>query len=199
MSKGFFCYIYAMKKQLLLVCLFCLLVKKNALAQHNDYEDWLDLRINFKAQEKDLFNLGSADVLLVQNIADNSTGRAAAQTQGLLNHQYGYNYRISPDWFGSQPIIGPNGNNSVAHPENLVAFPNPAKEEVNFRYKLKEGIEETILTVHNLEGRLVGSVVFLGSSGTVLWETKGLPSGIYYYKADDIEGFAIPQKLVLIK
>jgi hypothetical protein len=172
----------------------------DALAQHNDYEEWLDLRISFKTQEKDIYYLGSADVLLVQDIADNSTGRAAAQTQGLLNHQYGYNYIINQEGFGSLPILGPNGHNSVAYPENLVAFPNPAKEEVNFRYKLKEGIEESLLTIHDLEGRLVASIVLQGSSGTVLWETNGLPSGVYYYKAGDIEGcFAAPQKLVLIK
>jgi Secretion system C-terminal sorting domain len=171
----------------------------DGLVQHDTYEDWLDLRISFKSQQKDIYNLGSSDVLLIQNIADNSIGRAAAQTQGLLNHQYGYNYMISNGGFGGQPIFGPNGNNSIAHPENLVAFPNPANEEVNFRYRLREGVEESLLTIHDLEGHLVASIALQGSSGTVLWETKGLSSGIYYYKADEIEGIGAPQKLVLIK
>ncbi len=171
----------------------------DALAQHDSYEDWMDLRISFKTQQKDVYNLGASDVLLIQNIADNGTGFAAAQTQSLLNHQYGYNYMISFGGFGGQPIFGPSGNNSVAHPENLFAFPNPAKEDVNFRYRLREGVEESLLTIHDLEGRLVASIALQGSSGIVLWETKGLSSGVFYYKAEDIEGFAVPQKLVLIK
>ncbi len=171
----------------------------DALAQHNDYEDWLNLRISFKSQQKGIYELGAADVLLVQNIADNSTGRAAAQTQGLLNHQYDYNYQISPVGLGSLPLLGPNGNGTMANAENLIAFPNPGKEEVNFRYKLREGIEESLLSIHNLEGHLVASIALQGSFGTVRWETKSLPSGIYYYKADNIEGFVAPQKLVLIK
>ncbi len=171
----------------------------DALAQHNDYEDWLDLRISFKSQQKGIYELGAADVLLVQNIADNSTGRAAAQTQGLLNHQYGYNYWISPEGLGSLPMIGLPSNGSEHFEEGLVAFPNPAKDEVNFKYKLLEGVEETQLNIHDVDGRLVASIVLKGNTGTVSWETKGLASGIYYCNARNIVGQPTPKKLVLIK
>lgn len=170
----------------------------DALALHDTYEDWLDLRISFLSQSKDIYNLAPAEVLLVQAIADNGTGIAAAQTQGLLNHLYGYHYEITPMGQGPQLIMAPNGNSDDGE-EGLFAFPNPAKEEVSFRYKLKKGVEESLLTIHDLNGRLIAGLKLQGSEGTHRWETKGLASGIYYYKAEHTVGMSIPKKLVLIK
>ena len=128
-------------------------------------------------------------------------GIAAAQTQGLLNHVYGYDYHIVPKTLeeGGQPIIAPPTNGNIANAQVLSAFPNPAKSEVSFRYKLNENIEEAQLTIYDINGQLVASLSMQGSAGLVQWDAKGQPSGVYYYKADKIGGFDVPKKLVLIR
>jgi hypothetical protein len=172
---------------------------------HGYYKDWVELRLSFANQDKDLSDLDSADVELVEDIAEADTiGLAAAQTRGLLNAYYGYDYRLHPKTpsTGGLGIMAPpsSGNVATSHAfENaqIFAFPNPAKDLVKFKYKFNDDISESTLTVHDMAGRLATSIPLQGTNGTVEWKTDGLAAGVYYYKATNMGG--VPQKLVLIK
>jgi uncharacterized protein YneF (UPF0154 family) len=172
---------------------------------HGYYKDWVELRLSFANQEKDLSDLDSTDMELVEDIAEaDSVGLAAAQTRGLLNAYYYYDYRLHPKTpsTGGLGIMAPPSNGSIATSHSfenaqITAFPNPAKEIVKFKYKLNDDISESTLTVHDMAGRLAASILLQGTNGTVEWKTDGLSAGVYYYKATSMGG--TPQKLVLIK
>jgi Secretion system C-terminal sorting domain len=187
-----------MKIQLLLVCLVCLLVKKNALSQHEASEDWLDMRISFKSQQKDVYNLVSSDVLLVQNIADNGTGIAAAQTQGLLNHAYGYDYFLKPVPPSGQQLVSPPFAN-VAASSSVLAYPNPAKNTVTFNWQFPKGIEEGTVQLSDIQGRQVLQMPVNGQYGNLEWDTEGLGAGIYFLSIRFLHGASNQEKLVIIK
>jgi Secretion system C-terminal sorting domain len=170
----------------------------DALTQHNDYGDWLDLQIGYITQHKDVYDLSPIEVLAIQDIADNAISIAAAQTQGLLNHAYGYNYYLKPVPPSGQQLVGPPIVD-VSSSSSVLAFPNPAKESVQFNYNLPKGMEEAQVSVYDLNGSLVIQLGLLGASGTVAWDTNGQSAGIYYYIASMNGLDEAPRKLVLIK
>lgn len=172
--------------------------------RHLIYKDWVELRIDFIEEDKDLYDLDSVDVELVEDIAEaDSVGLAAAQSRGLLNALYDYDYRLHPKQFstGGLGIMAPPSNGNVAVSQALVteqitAFPNPAKDLVKFRYKVTDQ-EPAWLTIHDMNGRFVAKFALLTNETEVVWKTDGLASGVYYYKATVLDN--VPQKLVLIK
>ncbi|MCF8246587.1 MAG: zinc-dependent metalloprotease [Saprospiraceae bacterium] len=176
----------------------------HALTQHQDYEDWVDLWISLANQEKDMYALDSTDIALVQSIADNGGGLAAAQTQGLLNALYGADYRIlpkSPTTGGGGLFIStpPSNGQAVVVGAQIEAYPNPAKGLVNFSYKLNEEFAKASLDIYDVNGRMVARFPLQAAINSVEWKTDGLASGVYYYKTTQIGGADVPKKLVLIK
>jgi flagellar hook assembly protein FlgD len=91
------------------------------------------------------------------------------------------------------------GANATVAQGRVVAYPNPAKDAVHFRYQLDEQQGMAWLTVQDLNGRLVAKLPLAAGSNSVKWSTSGLSSGVYYYKTSQVGGIGLTQKLVLIK
>jgi hypothetical protein len=66
--------------------------------------------------------------------------------------------------------------------EELVAFPNPANEQIQFSYNGKDVWSNGTLTIYNSLGQLVDNVTWSLSSTPVLVDTKKYGSGVYYCK-----------------
>jgi len=61
------------------------------------------------------------------------------------------------------------------------AVPNPAKTQATFRYMMPENARTGKILVTSVDGREVVSLGIAGSTGQVVWATKDVPRGVYFY------------------
>jgi len=78
----------------------------------------------------------------------------------------------------------------------ITARPNPAKHWVSFTYELPIGMSQAVLEVADATGRLLGSEKLSNNKGQSLWDIRGMPAGIYYYRLSG-NGFTQSGKLVI--
>jgi hypothetical protein len=88
---------------------------------------------------------------------------------------------------------------SVKELENnntLVAFPNPANEQIQFSYTGAEVMKNGTLTIYNSLGQLVDSITWAFSSSPLVIDTKSYESGVYFckFRKDNTE---ITKKIII--
>lgn len=73
--------------------------------------------------------------------------------------------------------------------EGLVAFPNPANEQIQFSFTGTEVWKNGALTIYNSLGQLVDNITWSFSSTPLVVDTKKYGSGVYYckFRKDNIE------------
>jgi hypothetical protein len=64
---------------------------------------------------------------------------------------------------------------------DLKAYPNPATDYVNFDYKLPEYVEKATVIVTSITGQVVEEFDIIDTEGQVLWDTRIVENGIYFY------------------
>lgn len=65
---------------------------------------------------------------------------------------------------------------------DLVAYPNPADNEMTIKYNLRAGLKSPKIEVYDVLGSKVRSKDIEDESGKFVLETMDLPSGMYFYK-----------------
>lgn len=71
----------------------------------------------------------------------------------------------------------------------LVAFPNPASDQIQFSYTGTEVLKNASLTIHNSLGQLVDCINWTFSTSPLIVDTKKYGSGVYFcmFRKDNIE------------
>jgi hypothetical protein len=64
---------------------------------------------------------------------------------------------------------------------DLKAYPNPATDYVNFDYKLPEYVEKATVIITSITGQVVEEFDIIDTEGQVLWDTRIVENGIYFY------------------
>jgi hypothetical protein len=108
--------------------------------------------------------------------------KAKYQARGILEHFYGENYIdccTPPD--GNKSSITDFSKNDLAKAMGLSmeAHPNPAKEYTEISYTLPFGVENAILTIFDVSGRLVDQKQLNSPINKVAYNTSNLPAGSY--------------------
>ena len=65
---------------------------------------------------------------------------------------------------------------------DLVAYPNPADNEMTIKYSLSAGLKSPKIEVYDVLGSKVRSEDIKDENGKFVLETMDLPSGMYFYK-----------------
>ena len=65
--------------------------------------------------------------------------------------------------------------------DRLNVYPNPAGNQVTFSYKAKDHLEGIQLTIVNQMGQIAKMLNIPANSDEVLWDTKLIPQGVYFY------------------
>lgn len=81
----------------------------------------------------------------------------------------------------------------------LTARPNPAKDFVAFSWQAGSGKAQAALTVVNLAGALVWRSWLSGAQSSAIWDTRDLPSGLYFYRLSPVDGSPESGKIILQK
>ena len=171
------------------------------LTEHDYYTDLTDIAINALENHVHCSDFDSTTVDEVQAIADSSNGLAARLAQGLLNFYYGYDYETVQSGGSSQQLEKPDsGLYSPSQPfhQPITAMPNPAGNNITFRYALESDMPAT-LVVFDLNGAQTQSFTLTGQNGSFDWNTSLLPHGIYYCKIHQSGKIYPSLKLALIK
>ncbi|MBK8566432.1 MAG: T9SS type A sorting domain-containing protein [Saprospiraceae bacterium] len=172
------------------------------MVEHGYFEDLVDTWEAIYTNGTPINALDDASFAAIKHIADNSTRRAGAIAQGVMNNWYGYRYRVVPQSNGGQQLImmpPPATNSTVVSANYVTAFPNPAKGSVTFQWKLPNGMESATITLSDLQGRTLEKLKVSGQSGKQEWSTLGLSDGIYLYHIKLPDGTSSTSKLAIIK
>lgn len=155
-----------------------------AVAEHAYYEDLTDLLIEARLDSTHYAAFDSTTVLLIEDIADDSEGLAGRLARGLLNTFYGYDYRIVPQSPSVQGRSALQGSGSVGRPQDraqaLSALPNPAREQVAFRYQLPDPQQPGQLHIYDVQGKHTATLGCGPGTAQQIWHTAGQQRGLYY-------------------
>ncbi len=85
----------------------------------------------------------------------------------------------------TNPVLGiGEGNGGIINVVNSYVYPNPASNEVNFRFNLNSS-ENVTFTVRDLSGKAISTLIngklLLSGEHSVSLNTADIPSGTYYY------------------
>lgn len=117
---------------------------------------------------------------------DDVGGHAEGWAQNILTW-YGGHYSVeyeTSSHIGQQLVKnGQSGVQTTAHSNyELIVFPNPAIDRVNFLLAGEIPEEGFTLVVHDIHGRVIEKFVFDLFKSDVSWNSTSYPSGLYYYQ-----------------
>jgi len=122
---------------------------------------------------------------------------------GEVVGQATFNKRIVPQApnGGGLPIIQlPDTNGSATSTASyLAAFPNPAKDNITFKWDLPDGMEIARIAIVDLQGRAIETIRIEGQQGKLEWDTSGLNDGVYIYSIELPDGILATSRLAIIK
>ena len=173
-----------------------------AVAEHAYYEDLTDIIIEARMDSTHYAAYDSTTVLLIEDIADNSEGLAGRLARGLLNTFYGYDYSVIPQDINvyqmrSSQSIG-NTSTRRFNSRELIAVPNPVREQVIFHFNLPEGVQSGVLKVYDVNGKQAAELHLNTAQGQIRWLTGNQQRGLYYCVIEQAGYRSTPLKLLLI-
>jgi hypothetical protein len=174
----------------------------NELAEHDYYNEMLDLRINLSQQGRSFFDLDNTEVSTLDYIANNSKGTGGAQARGILESAYGYEFcnclNVSDtSAFKSSSSFGSDSFNQAFGAE-IDVKPNPASDWVSFNFVLPDHKAEGYIKVSDVSGKIVETFTVSGKQGQKIWDTRKTDPGIYLY-IFTVNGISISGKLIINK
>ncbi len=149
--------------------------------------------------------LTSAQIALLQTIAERNTGRASEMAKGVLCFFHGICYEDEWDDAGvfDTPLrdgdtMGTRAKHTAMDTDNdatLSVYPNPTDDLLFIELSGGAGIANVAL--YDLQGRFVTGVFNTPQqSGTATINVKSIPAGVYVLRVSDANGKAYHQKIV---
>jgi hypothetical protein len=155
----------------------------DALDLFNDDNDVLQLQISLKQSNRSLKDLTSAEIAQLEDLALNNSGNARAFARNVLETYYENNSFCD--------CIDRNENKSSFtdfgigkdHDSPLIieATPNPATHYVEFNYKLSDIDTEGMITISDINGKIIQVFNLKYIRGVQAWDTRNIPEGSYIY------------------
>jgi len=78
-------------------------------------------------------------------------------------------------------------------------LPNPARDQVRFRYSVKDGINNAILVITDSHGIIFKKERIAGNTDLISISINEFPSGIYFCTLQTANGASVTRKLVIMK
>jgi hypothetical protein len=154
--------------------------------EYNNYHALKTIQAELIDQGKNIFQLDSLQLAALENIAVNGQGIAVSQAQNILEFiAYGGPYSncaaiAGPPAGKDQEIINPESSNNPDQPI-IRCFPNPAEKSVTFIYHLIKMDESSSIEISNINGQIEKIIPVNSYNGQVIWDTKLVSSGVYFY------------------
>ncbi len=79
----------------------------------------------------------------------------------------------------------------------LNSYPNPIVTRTEIYYTLPDNIREAVIEIYNIKGEQIEEIFINNNQSSIEWNTKGLASGIYFYRLNIINSPI--KKMILLK
>jgi len=145
--------------------------------------------------------LDSTEMVILINIAANSTAISGTQSRSILEYAYGYNYCNCPGL--SDTAAYKSQSNNWSDFEKLLgiditAKPNPAREWTAFNYTLPGKDSKGVIRITDISGKLIQIINVNSKQGQEVWDTRLINAGVYFYTLQG-EGLSKTGKIVISK
>ncbi len=161
----------------------------NKLQEFNDYAELLNLQIDLKQQNRNIFMLTETEKAQLVDLAENSAGDARSGAQSILSFVYGNQYCDC-----ITPIAG--GGNKSSHTSYVYSEedmakalgyrinlkPNPASVYVSVDFTLPISVEQAELQLINAEGKVLQTEKVSGLLGQITFDIRSFKPGTYIFR-----------------
>ncbi len=156
----------------------------NELTEYNEIKLLTEMRMNWKAQDRDITSLNDEEIGILSELAGNEAGKASIMARGILSFVFGTEY------CNCLPATGANAykkSRSVAVPVTksreiaISVSPNPAQTWVQFDYHLPVFTDDARIVVTDVNGKPVQEYAIRNKTGQFVWNTTRIPAGTYIY------------------
>jgi hypothetical protein len=168
------------------------------LLAYNDYNTMMQLQINLMQQGRNVFQLDSAELASVQDMAGSGYGDAKKIARGILEHAYNQHFYDCPSLPDSltlkhhHPPVLFNRNDAI----QISVKPNPAHTWVAFDYTLPFSADEGAILIIDISGQVIENIPLNQNKGQKVIDTRLIPAGVYIYKVES-SGYTSSGKLVI--
>jgi hypothetical protein len=153
-----------------------------SVVEYNYFKTLKELQGNLIEQGENIFQLNPDQISIVNNIADNSKGVAGTQAMAILEFGYGIPFPRCDEALA--PLISKKtpkpGRLYNFYESQLNASPNPSKNWTCITYSLPKGTVNAKIEISDLKSTLMKSFEISNSRGQIIWDTRGIPSGLYF-------------------
>jgi len=80
----------------------------------------------------------------------------------------------------------------------ITVKPNPARGWTAFNYQLHDDMSKGVIKIIDVYGKIIETIAISGYQGQMIWDTRNIKSGIYYYTLN-VSGLSKSGKLIINK
>lgn len=151
-------------------------------ADKDRYRDLVEFLEDLHTAGRTVMELQSGLIDELDELAKEHSGRASVMADNILCYEY---QMCQPDPVknDSEPFILSTGEKITDQTAgDLYVYPNPVRDKVLFEWdSLPSSAENLILTIINMEGKVVNIYPVYETSGYLLWNVGYAEPGIYLY------------------
>ena len=154
------------------------------LDDFNDYKNLVQMQINWKQAGKNIFELDSTDIAVLEIYAFGNSGTAQNMARNILSYAYDYHFcncmHINDSsYFKSNTSIA-GALNKAFGPE-ISAEPNPASTWAAFNYRMVSEESVGYIKITDISGKEIQQFRVTGKQGQHVWDTRWVKPGVYFY------------------
>jgi Secretion system C-terminal sorting domain len=152
------------------------------MAAYNLYLNLFALKAAVKENGRDMSQLNASEKESLQSIVNQSDKFVGVLANNILCFHYG----ICKDYPAKLPQTliqqrkAQTSTPYTALSATVIAYPNPANEWVSLEYRLQEN-KMAVLSITDVMGKTLTEWSLDSATGIKLWDTREIPSGVYFY------------------
>jgi len=138
--------------------------------------------MQLKQENRNISQLNSSEIMDLEVLANGKLGMARTSARNILEAFYGYdNFCDCVDRNINKRSASFNYKDESESPLKIEATPNPATHYVEFTYELSEIDTEGIITITDINGKLIQTFSVKYERGKQAWDTRNIHSGSYVF------------------
>ena len=177
----------------------------NALAEHNDYMELLNLYATLYHQGRTVYEMSTGEQAFVDSLTIYATGLPQSLAKSIREATTGSSMINCPEFVFRDDGSGERTSHLLfqhdlnQNPEfNISLSPNPAKTWVEVSYTLPAGLDYARLKIYNLLGNTIAEYDLIGNTGQKVIDLRNISPGVYTYGVSSGKQIC-SGKLVIVK
>lgn len=166
---------------------------------HQDFEEYLDLRITLLAEGKSLLEADSLEKIQIRSLFNSTEGGLKMKLKNILSEIDNYYYNepfILPETGQKQIEHKPKFPNKPIHSDSFKLYPNPASDLCIIEYSTSSQNSDASIQIIDIQGRKIKHLKLNKSSDFVLLRLNDVSSGVYLIQLVENGVITSTQKLI---